>query len=214
MCFYSCINNCFEEIYDFLLFKENIALRKPAYQQNQDIRYNASLTEASNAVDGLKSDLSSWGGQCAYSGFYKQTATWWVNLTSILSIHYVTIYYMTNNRPWGMQLIINIVYVLISEQPEVHYDIDAFKHISFLFRSARLNLIKLDSFSYRNIMIIFLSFCLWNMWIFEGFYFYFITKLNYILWKGQPVFLCFCTFFVFASFCYVPCVYEELIDKH
>ena len=105
-----------------------------------------------------------------------------------------------------------IVYVLISEQLEVHFDIDAFEHISFLFKSARLNLIKLD-FSYRNMMIIFLSFCLWNMWIFEGFYFYFITKLNHILWKGQPVFLCFCTFFVFAFCCYVPCVYEELNDK-
>ena len=129
-----CINNCFEEMYDFLLFKENIALRKPAYQQNQDIGYNASLTEATNAVEGLKSDLSFRGGQCAYSAPDKQIATWWVNLTSIHSIHYVTIYYLTGNRPWvGMQLIINIVYVIISEQPEVHFDIDAFEHISFLF---------------------------------------------------------------------------------
>nr|XP_022310014.1 adhesion G protein-coupled receptor L4-like [Crassostrea virginica] len=63
--------------------------------------YHASLSEASNAVDGLKSDLSYWGGQCAFSDYGKQTATWWVNLTSVHSIHYVTIYYMTNNWPWG-----------------------------------------------------------------------------------------------------------------
>ena len=167
LCFYSCINNCFEEISDFLLFKENIALRKPAYQENQYLGINASSSDASNAVDGLKSDLSTMGGQCKYSADHKQTATWWVNLTSIHAIHYVTIYYMTNNAPWGMQLIINIVYVIISEQLEVHFDIDAFEHISFLFRSARLNLIKLY-FSYRNTMIIFLSFCLWNMWIFDS----------------------------------------------
>nr|XP_022303772.1 uncharacterized protein LOC111111224 isoform X2 [Crassostrea virginica] len=80
---------------------ENIALRKPAYQQNQLIGYNASLTKASNAVDGLKSDLSLPGGQCSYSAYGEQTATWWVNLTSILSIHSVTIYYMTHNVPWG-----------------------------------------------------------------------------------------------------------------
>ena len=134
MCFYSCINNYIEQIYDFLLFKENIALRKPAYQQNQDIGNDASLSEASNAVDGLKSDLSYWGGQCAFSDYGKQTATWWVNLTSILSIHYVTIYYMTLNEPWGMELIINIVYVIISEQLQIHFDIDAFENISSFFK--------------------------------------------------------------------------------
>ena len=145
-------------VFDFLLFKENIALEKPAYQQSLYIGQGASFAKASNAVDGLKSDLSYWGGQCALSDTKRQTATWWVNLTSILSINYVTIYYFTGDSPWGMQLIINIVYVLFSEQLEVHFDIDAFEHISVLFRRARLNLIKLDS-SYRNMMIIFLSFC-------------------------------------------------------
>ena len=194
LCFYSWINNCFEEIYDFLLLKENIALRKPAYQQSRYPAGNPSLTDASNAVDGLKSDLSFWGGQCAFSTYGKQTATWWVNLTSIHSIHYVTIYYMTNNRPWGMQLIINIVYVIISEQLEIHFHIDAFEHISSLFRSARLNLIKLDS-SYRNMMINFLFILpMGYVGIWSFFYYSLITKLNYILWKGQPVFLCFCTF--------------------
>ena len=129
-------------MYDFLLIKENLAFKKPTYQQYLVGGSVTSLYDASNAVDGLKSNLSISGGQCAFSGG-SQTVTCWVNLTSILSIHYVTIYYMTANAPWGMQLIINIVYKIISEQLEVHFDIDTFEHISFLFRSGRLNLINL-----------------------------------------------------------------------
>ena len=90
-------------------FQENVALNKPAYQQYQYLNVNASITDASNAVDGLKSDLSRWGGQCVFSDEYKKTATWWVNLTSIHSIHHVTIYYMQGSDLWGMQLIINSV---------------------------------------------------------------------------------------------------------
>lgn len=81
----------------------NIALNKPAHQLNQ---YNPGddKFDASNAVDGKKSDLSSAGGQCVISANYKQTATWWVNLTSILSIHNITIYYRTDNVTWGMYI--------------------------------------------------------------------------------------------------------------
>ena len=82
---------------------ENIALHKPTYQQHP---YRGSiereLVNSSNAVDGLRSDLSFKGGQCVLSDNEKQTATWWVNLTSILSIHHITIYYRTGNLPWGM----------------------------------------------------------------------------------------------------------------
>ena len=60
-----------------------------------------NLTQASNAVDGLKSNLSVWGGQCVISDINQQTATWWVNLTSILSIQDITIYYRTGNINWG-----------------------------------------------------------------------------------------------------------------
>ncbi|XP_078327318.1 uncharacterized protein LOC144623098 [Crassostrea virginica] len=76
---------------------ENLALKKPTYQQHS---YYGSYYEASNAVDGLKSNLTYSGGQCMLSGG-GETATWWVNLTSILSIHHITIYYMTHNAPWG-----------------------------------------------------------------------------------------------------------------
>lgn len=45
------------------IFTVNVAINKPAYQQypvRGEERY-----EAGKAVDGRKSDLSSWGGQCA-----------------------------------------------------------------------------------------------------------------------------------------------------
>lgn len=110
---------------NFSILKENLALKKPVYQQDPYYGYNASLYEASNVVDGLKSDLSYSGGQCMYSGG-RQTAIWWVNLTGILSIHHVTIHYMTLNAPWGMPLIINIVCEIILKHLEVHFDIDTF----------------------------------------------------------------------------------------
>nr|XP_034315952.1 adhesion G protein-coupled receptor E3 isoform X2 [Crassostrea gigas] len=76
----------------------NVAINKPAYQQDP---WNSSddRFDASNAVDGRKSDLLGGGGQCAES-FNKQTATWWVNLTTIHSIHHITIYFRTDNKPW------------------------------------------------------------------------------------------------------------------
>ncbi|XP_022305254.2 uncharacterized protein LOC111112170 [Crassostrea virginica] len=81
---------------------ENIALEKQVYQRYPYAYIKmANLTSADKAVDGFKSNLSVWGGQCVISGNYKQTATWWVNLTRILSIHHVTIYYRTGNVAWG-----------------------------------------------------------------------------------------------------------------
>ncbi|XP_052694145.1 multiple epidermal growth factor-like domains protein 10 isoform X1 [Crassostrea angulata] len=76
---------------------ENIALNKTAYQKNQYEKGNNTF-DASNAVDGLKSDLRWSGGQCAVSATSKETATWWVDLGSINSIHHITIYYRTENQ--------------------------------------------------------------------------------------------------------------------
>ncbi|XP_052708664.1 uncharacterized protein LOC128183607 [Crassostrea angulata] len=76
----------------------NVALNKPAHQL-YPYRSGDDRCDASNAVDGRKSDLNLWGGQCAVSADYKQTATWWVNLTSIHNIHHITIYFLTNNAP-------------------------------------------------------------------------------------------------------------------
>lgn len=78
----------------------NVALNKTAYQQNP-LKQNYSTGDASNAVDGQKSDLTRNGGQCVVSAG-RETATWWVNLTSIHSIQKIKIYYMTDNKPWGI----------------------------------------------------------------------------------------------------------------
>lgn len=78
------------------IFTVNIALNKPAYLQYQ-YRPGDKIYDASNAVDGRKSDLRVGGGQCASSAPDQQTATWWVNLTSIQSIHHITIYFATEN---------------------------------------------------------------------------------------------------------------------
>ena len=83
---------------------ENIALNKPAYQQHPFSLLQDSLRQAGNAVDGQKSNLSWQGGQCTISESYQRTATWWVNLTSILSIDHIIVYYRTGNVEWGMSI--------------------------------------------------------------------------------------------------------------
>lgn len=85
---------------NMIIVTVNVALNKPTYQQNP-IKQNYSAGDASNAVDDQKSDLTRNGGQCVVSSA-RETATWWVNLTSIHSIHNITVYYMTGNKPWGM----------------------------------------------------------------------------------------------------------------
>lgn len=72
----------------------NVALNKPAHQQ-YPFKTNDIIGDASNAVDGQKSNLSRNGGQCVISAA-RETATWRVNLTSIHSIQKITIYYMDN----------------------------------------------------------------------------------------------------------------------
>lgn len=86
---------------DLNIFIVNLALRKPAFEDN--IYIHANVT-AGNAVDGHKSNLRGTGGECSMSTEKKRTATWWVNLTSTRSIHDIRIYYMTDNVPWGMYL--------------------------------------------------------------------------------------------------------------
>lgn len=84
-------------------FAVNIALNQPAHQQKALVEGNA-LYDASNAVDGLKSNLRYDGGECVVSADGQSTATWWVNLTSIHSIHHIVIYYRTDNVSWRMYL--------------------------------------------------------------------------------------------------------------
>lgn len=92
-------------IYNIFSFKliivtVNVALNKPAYQQNPFFQ-TGNVGDASNAVDGKRSDLTRNGGQCVLSGA-RETATWWVNLTSTHNIQNISIYFMTDNKPWGI----------------------------------------------------------------------------------------------------------------
>lgn len=82
------------------MITENVALNKTAGQMHTYL--NSSQYGAARAVDGQKSDLSSSGEECAISGNHQSTADWWVDLGKVLSIHYVSIQYMTENLIWGM----------------------------------------------------------------------------------------------------------------
>ena len=84
-----------------LLYTDNIALGKPAYQQYPYFALSKTITDANNAVDGLKSELSWSGEQCVISENNRRTATWWVNLTTITRIHHTAIHYMRGQVPWG-----------------------------------------------------------------------------------------------------------------
>lgn len=76
----------------------------PSYQSNP---YTCNVIyDAANAVDGLKSNLSINGGQCVVSAAGYETATWRVDLGSVHYIDHITLYFMTDNQPWGKYLII------------------------------------------------------------------------------------------------------------
>ncbi|XP_061171007.1 multiple epidermal growth factor-like domains protein 10 [Saccostrea echinata] len=77
---------------------ENLALLKPAYQEyewpSRPIDWGAA-----KAVDGQYSDRGAAGNQCTISADKKQTATWRVDLGSIVSISHIEIHYRTDNIP-------------------------------------------------------------------------------------------------------------------
>lgn len=81
---------------------ENVALNKPAFQQYPYEGYNTDRVSASDAVDGLKLNESDFEDHCILSAERKETATLWVNLTRIISIHHIILFYMTDNTEWGM----------------------------------------------------------------------------------------------------------------
>ncbi|XP_061168768.1 uncharacterized protein LOC133177971, partial [Saccostrea echinata] len=77
---------------------ENIALLKPTWQATTYLNHSGLGPE--KAVDGLKFNRSWFGHQCSISTTGQTTATWWVDLQDILSIHHIIIYYRTDNVPW------------------------------------------------------------------------------------------------------------------
>ncbi|XP_062599033.1 uncharacterized protein LOC134260493 [Saccostrea cucullata] len=84
-------------IFMFSSAYENLALRKPAWQSST---HNSTVSGPEKAVDGSKTDLSYTGQKCSVSADKRRNATWWVNLTDIVSIDYIVIYYRTDNVAW------------------------------------------------------------------------------------------------------------------
>ena len=79
-----------------------MALHKSAWQQHPhgNNEFNASL-----AVDGRKSNLSKWGGECVLSA-YGKTAEWRVDLKEVFSIHHIAIQYAQHQPAWGVYFLL------------------------------------------------------------------------------------------------------------
>nr|XP_034321094.1 receptor-type tyrosine-protein phosphatase epsilon-like [Crassostrea gigas] len=93
-----CLWGFYSQFVATVLAYENIALNKPAQQDNP---YSTTKWRAGLAVDGQYTDLSANGGQCTISAEGHQTAKWWVDLGEVLSIHHIFIQYRTDNVAWG-----------------------------------------------------------------------------------------------------------------
>ena len=76
---------------------ENVALHKPAWQKHP---YLNNAFSASLAVDGRKTNLYQYGGECVSSS-YGSTAEWRVDLKGVLSIHHIAIQYSQDEPVWG-----------------------------------------------------------------------------------------------------------------
>lgn len=98
-CFFFFPKNDHSGVFSIL---ENVALHKKAWQLHPyEIPRMNNLLSATNAVDGLKTNLSFFGGQCTQSGLYQYEAMWRVDLGAVLGINHITIYYKTDNVLWG-----------------------------------------------------------------------------------------------------------------
>ena len=86
----------------FQFVLENVALNKPAWQDDDIFNFTAH-----RAVDGRKSSLTVYGGDCTNSDL-KNTTEWRVDLENILSIHHILIQFATDNKDWGIICITNI----------------------------------------------------------------------------------------------------------
>ena len=78
-------------------YLENLALRKPVWE-DQPWKGKENW-RADKAVDGSYTDRSAVGGQCVISETERKTATWRVDLGSVVSISHINIFYRTDNLP-------------------------------------------------------------------------------------------------------------------
>ena len=91
------VSNLLNKITSLAYNKENLALGKPVWEGQpwegiEDWR-------GDKAVDGLYDDRSAAGGQCVISENGRRTATWRVDLGSVVSISHIDIYFRTDNHP-------------------------------------------------------------------------------------------------------------------
>lgn len=104
-------------VISFKIILVKIALRKSAWQLHPyEHPYLRDFMNASKAVDGLKTDLSSSGHQCTLSANFKDQALWSVDLGSVFGIHHITIYYRTDIVPWGKYLKVYFFVVAVVEK--------------------------------------------------------------------------------------------------
>ncbi|XP_062597070.1 multiple epidermal growth factor-like domains protein 10 [Saccostrea cucullata] len=94
----NCLNGCIEGFKGPHCSYFNLALRKPAWQEN-DYPHHSLVWGAAKAVDGKYTDRSALGYQCTISADGKRTATWRVDLQGLFSISHIHIYYRTGNSP-------------------------------------------------------------------------------------------------------------------
>ena len=79
-------------------FEENLAKFHPTSSSPD---FGFSFMGSGRAVDGRKTDLSAFGGQCYISGNGRPYVLWRVDLLNIRSIERIAIYYRTDNQRWG-----------------------------------------------------------------------------------------------------------------
>lgn len=124
-------------LYLWLVFPglENLSYKKNTWQHT-----TRSTGYSSRAVDGLYTDRSYSGNQCAATGD-SYFALWWVDLGHVSRIDHIVMYFRTDNEPWGkkwclQQLFINdfcIVWTFLFNVLYVLYHLKTFIILPFKY---------------------------------------------------------------------------------